>query len=115
MTRARIRARLESLERRQAAELEQEHSRWLESLSQDQLEFFLLDLLARLAKDGLAPDLAGKALSDLSTEEYADIFALADKMQKRDPVLAGERHSEAILATVNRWPDTWPDIKRWLR
>ena len=111
----RLEARITRLEALQAAELERECDQWLERLSQDQLEFFLLDLLTRLAQDGLAPDLGGKALSDLSSEEYDDTFALADKMQKRDPALAARRHSDAILATVNTWPSTWPGIKRWLK
>ena len=111
----RLESRIARLEALQAAELEREREQWLESLSQDQLEFFLLDLLARLAKDGLAPDLGGKSLSDLSSEEYDDTFDQADQMQKRDRVLSARRHSDAILATVNRWPDTWPGIKRWLK
>ena len=111
----RLEARLARLEALQIAEFERECEQWLESLAQDQLEFFLLDLLTRLAQDGLAPDLGGSALSDLSSEEYHDLFELADKMQKRDPVLAARRHSDAILAAVNTWPSTWPSIKRWLR
>ena len=111
----RLEARLARLEALQAAELERECDQWLERLSQDQLEFFLLDLLARLAKDGLAPDLGGKSLSDLSSEEYDDTFDQADQMQKRDRVLAARHHSDAILAAVNTWPSTWPSIERWLR
>ena len=110
-----LEARLTRLEALQAAEFERECDQWLKSLAQDQLEFFLLDLLARLAKDGLAPDLGGSALSDLSSEEYHDLFELADKMQKRDPALAARHHSDAILAAVSTWPDTWPSIERWLR
>ena len=111
----RLEARITRLEALQAAEFERECDQWLESLAQDQLEFFLLDLLARLAKDGLAPDLGGKSLSDLSSEEYDDTFAQADQMQKRDRVLAARHHSDAILAAVNTWPSTWPGIKRWLK
>jgi hypothetical protein len=107
------RRRLSKIEEVQAAELELEREHWLESLSEDQREFFLTDLLARLAKDGLAPELAG-ALSDLSSEDEDDLFALAGKMQKRDPALAARHHSAAILATVNTWPSTWPGIERWL-
>jgi hypothetical protein len=106
------RRRLSKIEDVQAAEFESEREHWLASLSEDQREFFLTGLLTRLAKDGLAPELAG-ALSDLSSED--DLFALAGKMQKRDPALAARHHSAAILATVNTWPSTWPGIERWLR
>ena len=111
----RLESRIARLEALQAAEFEGERKQWLERLSEDQLSSFLSDLLARLAQDGLAPDLCGSALSDLSSEEQDDLFALADKLQKRDPALAARHHSDAILATVNTWPSTWPSIKRWLR
>ena len=111
----RLESRIARLEALQAAEFEGERKQWLERLSEDQLSSFLSDLLARLAQDGLAPDLCGSALSDLSSEEYDDLFKLADKMQKRDPALAARHHSSAILATVNTWPSTWPSIERWLR
>ena len=110
----RLEARITRLEALQAAEFEREREQWLESLSEDQLDFFLTGLLARLAQDGLAPELAG-ALSDLSSEEQDDLFELADQMHKRDRVLARRHHSDAILATVNTWPSTWPGIKRWLK
>lgn len=110
----RHRARIKQAEQQLQAEFDQECMAWLKGLSDDQLIYFLDTLLSGLAREGLGPDLQGRSFGEMPEEETDQAREQAMEMQARDPIRAGQLHSEAILATVNRYQN-WPGIERWLR
>ena len=104
---------LERAEAQIQREYDREYDAWLKGLSDDQLYHLLDTLLASLAQEGLGPDLHGRSLGDLPWDEKEQILDQADLMRAKDPDRAGQLHSDAILATVNRYQN-WPGIERWL-
>lgn len=95
------------------AEFDQEYATWLQALSKEQHTYYLDAILSGLAREGLGPDLYGRSIGEMSEEEAYQAREQAMEMQARDPVRAGQVHSEAIRATVNRYQN-WPGIERWL-
>ena len=109
----RLKSRIKQAESQLQAEFDQEHDAWLHGLSDDQLTYFLDALLTGLAREGIGPDLQGISLGEMPGEDAEKALEQAQEMQARDPAKAGQLHSEAILATVNRYQN-WPGIERWL-
>lgn len=108
-----LKGRMARVESQIMAEFDQRHDAWFHGLSDDQLTFFLDALLSGLAREGLGPDLQGISFGELPEEEALKALEQAQEMQARDPERAGQLHSEAILATVDRYQN-WPGIERWL-